>query len=339
MSIIVALDALGGEGGVNVTVPAAISSLKGNPNLFIILVGSENLLRDQLGENQDHPRLRIQNAEQFVEMDEPPSAALRFKKDSSMRIAIDLVNNNEAHACVSAGNTGALMATSKFVLKTLPGIDRPGICGVLPRAYGKVRMMDLGASLACPPSLLYQFGVMATIIVRYLDGIDQPSIGLLNVGIEDIKGNKDIKDASQLLQQSHLNYQGFVEGSDIFTGSVDIIICDGFSGNVALKTSEGLAQMLIEITKEGFEANFSSKLFGILSKPILGTIFQRIDHRRYNGAALLGLRGIVVKSHGGADSLAYENAIDIAYRAVESKVISHIETELQQPTLRQQKIN
>jgi len=328
MSTTVALDALGGEGGPEVTVAAAISALKTRPDLSLVLVGPEDLLRKKVGNQVDSSRLRIQHAAEYVDMDESPATALRFKKDSSMRVAINLVSDGRADACVSAGNTGALMATARFVLKTLPGIDRPGICGVLPRSNGQVHMMDLGASLACPAPLLFQFGVMATIMVRYLDGVEAPSIGLLNVGIEDTKGVETVKEASELFRESSLNYQGFVEGDDIFTGDVDIIICDGFSGNVALKTSEGLAQMLTNLTKEAFGASWLSKLSGILAKPALASIFGKIDHRRYNGAALLGLRGTVIKSHGGADEVAFENAIDVAWRSINNDVVKHIDEEL-----------
>ena len=213
-------------------------------------------------------------------------------------------------------------------MKTLSGIDRPGICGVLPRATGQVRMMDLGANVECSADLLFQFGVMSTMMVRYLDGIEKPSIGLLNMGIEDMKGNEIVKEASELFRDSTLNYYGFVEGDAIFTGDVDIIVCDGFSGNVALKTSEGLAQMLTTITKETFRANFYFRLSGFLSAGALRSIFRRIDHRRYNGAALLGLRGPVIKSHGGADQIAFAHAIDVARQVAKTNLVKHISEEL-----------
>ena len=324
----VALDVVGGDGGLGVTVAAALSSLQSHPDLSLVLVGPEDLIRRQLGDQVNQPRLQIQHAAEYVEMDESPASALRFKKDSSMRVAINLVHEGRAEACVSAGNTGALMATSRFVLKTLPGIDRPAICGVLPRATGQVHMMDLGANVECSAALLFQFGVMATIMVRYLDGIESPSVGLLNIGIENIKGNEAIKEASELFRNSRLNYQGFVEGDAIFTGNVDIIVCDGFSGNVALKTSEGLAQMLTRITREAFRHNWYSRLLGGLALPALKSIFRRIDHRRYNGAALLGLRGTVIKSHGGADSVAFAHAIGVARRAINTDLVKHIGEEL-----------
>ena len=328
ISATVALDAVGGDGGLGVTVAAALSSLQSHPDLSLVLVGPEDLIRHQLGDHANQPRLQIQHAAEYVEMDESPASALRFKKDSSMRVAINLVHEGRAEACVSAGNTGALMATSRFVLKTLPGIDRPAICGVLPRATGQVHMMDLGANVECSAALLFQFGVMATIMVRYLDGIESPSVGLLNIGIENIKGNEAIKEASELFRNSRLNYQGFVEGDAIFTGNVDIIVCDGFSGNVALKTSEGLAQMLTRITREAFRHNWYSRLLGGLALPALKSIFRRIDHRRYNGAALLGLRGTVIKSHGGADSVAFAHAIGVARRAINTDLVKHIGEEL-----------
>ena len=328
ISATVALDAVGGDGGLGVTGAAALSSLQSHPDLSLVLVGPEDLIRRQLGDQCNQPRLQIQHAAEYVEMDESPASALRFKKDSSMRVAINLVHEGRAEACVSAGNTGALMATSRFVLKTLPGIDRPAICGVLPRATGQVHMMDLGANVECSAALLFQFGVMATIMVRYLDGIESPSVGLLNIGIENIKGNEAIKEASELFRNSRLNYYGFVEGDAIFTGNVDIIVCDGFSGNVALKTSEGLAQMLTRITREAFRHNWYSRLLGRLALPALKSIFRRIDHRRYNGAALLGLRGTVIKSHGGADSVAFAHAIGVARRAINTDLVKHIGEEL-----------
>ena len=328
ISATVALDAVGGDGGLGVTVAAALSSLQSRPDLSLVLVGPEDLIRRQLGDEANRPRLQIQHATEHVEMDESPASALRFKKDSSMRVAINLVYEGRADACVSAGNTGALMATARFVLKTLPGIDRPAICGVLPRAAGQAHMIDLGANVECSANLLFQFGVMATIMVRYLDGIQKPSIGLLNIGIENIKGNETIKEASELFRNSKLNYQGFVEGGSIFTGDVDIIVCDGFSGNVALKTSEGLAQMLTRITREAFRHSWYSRLLGGLALPALKSIFRRIDHRRYNGAALLGLRGTVIKSHGGADRVAFVHAIDVARRAINTDLVKHIGEEL-----------
>lgn len=328
ISATVALDAVGGDGGLDVTIAAALSSLQSHPDLDLVLVGPEDLIRRHLGGQVDQPRLQIQHATECVEMDESPASALRFKKDSSMRVAINLVHEGKADACVSAGNTGALMATARFVLKTLPGIDRPAICGVLPRATGQVHMMDLGANIECSANLLFQFGVMATIMVRYLDGIEKPSVGLLNIGIENMKGNEAIKGASKLFRNSRLNYHGFVEGDAIFTGDVDIIVCDGFSGNVALKTSEGLAQMLTKITREAFVYNWYSRLLGGLAMPTLKSIFQRIDHRRYNGAALLGLRGPVIKSHGGADHVAFAHAIEVARRAVNTSLVRHIGEEL-----------
>ena len=328
ISATVALDALGGDGGLDVTVAAALSSLQSHPDLSLVLVGPENLIRRQLGDQVDEPRLQIQHAAEYVEMDQSPASALRFKKDSSMRVAINLVHEGRADACVSGGNTGALMATARFVLKTLPSIDRPAICGVLPRATGQVHMMDLGANVECSAALLFQFGVMSTIMVRYLDGIERPSVGLLNVGIENTKGNETIKEAAEIFRNSRLNYQGFVEGDAIFTGDVDIIVCDGFSGNVALKTSEGLAQMLTRITREAFGRNWHSRILGGLALPVMKSIFRRIDHRRYNGAALLGLRGAVIKSHGGADRVAFVHAIDVARRVINTDLVKHIGEEL-----------
>ncbi|MBO69104.1 MAG: phosphate acyltransferase [Acidiferrobacteraceae bacterium] len=326
----VAVDAIGGEGGLSVTLPAVLSSLEANSDLSILLVGPEQEIAHRIRDAYDRSRLRLVDAIQYVDMDEAPSAALRFKKKSSMRIAIDLVHAGEADACVSAGNTGALMAISKFVLKTLDGIHRPAICGTLPRAEGQVHMMDLGANIACSASLLFQFGVMASIMVRYLDGIENPSVGLLNIGIEEIKGNETVKEAAELFRSSTLHYKGFVEGDAIFTGDTDIIVCDGFSGNVALKTSEGLAQMLTKITREVFTKNAYAKIAGKVASPALQSIFEHIDHRRYNGAVLLGLQGAVIKSHGSADTIAFAHAIDVARRVVNTNLIGHIGEELSQ---------
>lgn len=326
----VAVDAVGGEGGLSVTLPAVLRSLESDSDLSIILVGPEQEIFEMLGHEHQRSRLNVVDARQYVEMDESPSAALRFKKSSSMRLAIDLVHSGGADACVSAGNTGALMAISKFVLKTLDGIHRPAICGVLPRAKGQVHMMDLGANIECSAALLFQFGVMASIMVKYLDGTSNPTIGLLNIGIEEIKGNEIVKEAAELFRASALNYRGFVEGDSIFTGDVDIIVCDGFSGNVALKTSEGLAQMLTDITKEVFTESLYSKIAGRIAAPALRSMFTHIDHRRYNGAALLGLQGAVIKSHGGADSIAFAHAIDVARRVVKTNLIEHIGEELSQ---------
>lgn len=324
----VALDMMGGDRGIEVTVPAALEVIRNQGDLNLVLVGPHDVIVEKLKGEASHPRLRVHNATEVVEMDEAPAKALRTKKDSSMRVALNLVRAGEADACVSAGNTGALMATARFVLKTLPGIDRPAIATALPRSNGHVHVLDLGANVDSPAPLLLQFGVMASILVQTLEGKAAPSVGLLNIGVEDIKGNDTVREASDLFRQSRLNYMGYVEGDEIFNGSVDIIVCDGFAGNVALKTAEGLAQMIGTIMKEEFGRTLLSRVSGALAIPVMKSFRTRVDHRRYNGAVLLGLRGVVVKSHGDADELGFAKAIGVATAAVERKIVENIGAEL-----------
>jgi glycerol-3-phosphate acyltransferase PlsX len=242
-------------------------------------------------------------------MDESPALALRGKKDSSMRVALDLVKSGAAQACVSAGNTGALIATSRFVLKTLPGIDRPALAVVLPTMRGHTYVLDLGANVDCSPEHLLQFGVMGATLVATVENKERPSIGLLNIGEEEIKGNEVVKQAAELLRDSGLNFYGNIEGNDIYKGTTDVVVCDGFVGNVALKTSEGVAEMLSTYLREEFKRNLLTKFAGLIALPVIKAFKRRVDHRRYNGASLLGLRGIVIKSHGSADSHAFRFAI------------------------------
>ncbi len=309
--IAIALDAMGGDHGVGVTVPAALSVLDREPELSLILVGQRDALDAELRRRRGagSARLRVHHASEVVGMDEPPADALRKKKDSSMRVAIDLVKRGEAVAAVSAGNTGALMATSRFVLKTLPGIDRPAICTTLPTTHGHVHMLDLGANVDCTPEQLVQFAIMGSILVGAVEGKPNPRVGLLNIGEEDIKGNETVKRAAELLRAAPVNYAGFAEGDEIYTGDLDVIVCDGFVGNVALKTSEGLARMITQFMREEFKRNIFTKLSALLALPALGAFRKRVDPRRYNGASLVGLNGTVIKSHGGADILAFEYAI------------------------------
>jgi len=330
-TITIALDAMGGDHGPSVVVPAAIRYLKEHPEHALILVGREEVL-DQYLPKGDLPRgLSLRHASQEVGMDELPSVALRKKKDSSMRVALDLVKSGEANACVSAGNTGALMATARFVLKMLSNVDRPAIITALPCVGGRTWMLDLGANVDCSAEHLFQFAVMGSELVTVLDGIERPKVGLLNIGQEEIKGNEQVKLADALLRDSSLNYMGYVEGDDIYLNEeVDIVVTDGFVGNVALKTSEGVAKMIRGYLKEGFTRNIFTKIAGLCALPILKGLSRRIDPRRYNGASLLGLRGVVVKSHGGADILAYTHAIDIAAKAVLADVSSRIEDRVQQ---------
>lgn len=321
---------MGGDYGPSVTVPASIEAIERNPDLNLILVGRSQDIEDHLGANLDRfgERLRVQQASEIVAMDEPPGQALRNKKDSSMRVAINTVKSGEAQACVSAGNTGALMAGARFVLKTLPGIDRPAIVGKIPSLRGHVHMLDLGANVDSPAYLLLQFAVMGSILVKYLENNPAPSVGLLNIGVEDIKGNEVVKEASKLMRASNLNFKGYVEGDAIYTGDVDVIVCDGFDGNVSLKTSEGLAQFITQLMRESFHSNLLTRIAGLMAIPVIQRFRKRIDHRRYNGAAFVGLNGIVIKSHGSADVFAFNQAIAEAVQQVEHQVPENIRSEL-----------
>lgn len=332
MKITIALDAIGGDHGPTVTVPAAISVLQDNANLHLILVGDEEILQHAIQQHAGSSsvdRLTITHASQRVEMDELPSQALRGKKDSSMRVAIDLVKQGTAQACVSAGNTGALMATARFVLKTLPGIDRPAIISALPTIKGHTHMLDLGANVDSCAEHLFQFAVMGSILTKAVDNIDNPTVGLLNIGAEEIKGNERIKEAGRLLSASDINYVGFVEGDDIYKGTVDVVVCDGFDGNVALKTSEGLARMISHYMKQEFMRTPLTKLAGLIARPILKAFRDRIDPGRYNGATLIGLNGIVIKSHGGADVNSFATAIREAiietHKNIPQQIGHHVE--------------
>ena len=327
----ISLDAMGGDHGLSVTVPAALTALDEYPDISLILVGDEAKIAAALSDNNasDHSRIRIHHASQTVGMDEPPALALRGKKDSSMRVAINLVKAGEADAVVSAGNTGALMATARFVLRTLPGIDRPAICSPIPSHNGHSHVLDLGANIDSTAEHLYQFAVMGSELARAIDKVDAPAVGLLNIGQEDIKGNEQVKAANRLLKQGHLNYIGYVEGDDIFGDRVDVVVCDGFVGNVALKTTEGLAKMLSSMLKKQFTKNWLTKMMAVAAMPVLKAIQKQFDPRRYNGASLLGLQGIVIKSHGGADSLSFANAISVARKEVIAEVPEKIRHRLQ----------
>ena len=326
MDITVAIDAMGGDHGPHVTVPAALAVLDRDPAVNIILVGLRDALESELAcQKRDvGSRLRIHAASEVVTMDDPPAIAMRNKKDSSMRVAIDLVKSGEAHAAVSAGNTGALMAISRFVLKTLPGIDRPAICTVLPTLKGRAYVLDLGANVDCTAEHLLQFAVMGAMLVSAVENKPRPSVGLLNIGSEAIKGNDIVKEAAELLRQSHLRFHGNVEGDDIYKGTTDVVVCDGFVGNVALKASEGLAQMMGTFLREEFQHNFLSKIAAAIAWPVLKRFKQRVDHRRFNGASLLGLRGVVMKSHGSADSYAFQFALTRAVEECRGGVLRRI---------------
>ena len=326
MEITVSIDAMGGDHGVHVTVPAALKFLKAHPDVNVVLVGLQDAIEAELKARHATvgPRLRIHHASEVVAMDEAPQLALKNKKDSSMRVSINLVKSGEAHACVSAGNTGALMATARFVLKTLAGIDRPAIAKMLPTMHGTSCVLDLGANVDCTPEQLYQFGVMGAALSSALNHQDRPTVGLLNIGSEDIKGNEVVKEAAELLKASSLNFRGNVEGNDIYKGTVDVVVCDGFTGNVALKASEGLAKMLTEILKDEFSRSWWRKLIALVAMPVLLSFRHRMDTRRFNGASLLGLRGIVVKSHGGADRLGFYYALEQALEEARSGVLHKI---------------
>jgi glycerol-3-phosphate acyltransferase PlsX len=326
MAVKVAIDCMGGDHGAHVTVPAALSILKEDPDVSFLLVGRRDAIEHELRRAVQvaGPRLKVVHASEVVEMDEAVAAAMRGKKDSSMRVAINLVGGGEAAACVSAGNTGALMAISRFVLKMLPGIDRPAIATLLPTLKGHTYVLDLGANVNCEPEHLLQFGIMCSELVSSVEGKPRPTVGLLNIGAEESKGNEQVKQAAELMRVSGLNFHGYVEGDDIYKGTTDIVVCDGFVGNVALKTSEGLVQMLATYLREEFGRNLATKLAGLVALPVIRAFKRRVDHRRYNGASLLGLRGIVIKSHGSADAFAFAFAIRRAVQEARSGVLAHI---------------
>jgi glycerol-3-phosphate acyltransferase PlsX len=318
---------MGGDHGPHVTVPAALEFQARQPDVAIVLVGKADELERELATlgAKTGERLRVQAASEVVAMDEPLATALRVKKDSSMRVAVDLVKEAQADACVSAGNTGALMAISRFVLKTLPGIDRPAIATVIPTMRAsRTYVLDLGANVDCTAEHLLQFGIMGAMLVAAVEHKERPTVGLLNIGTEDIKGNEAVKQAAGLLRGSGLNFVGNVEGNDIYKGSVDVVVCDGFVGNVALKASEGVAAMLTTTMREEFSRNALTKMAALIAMPVLRAFRDRLDHRRYNGASLLGLRGIVIKSHGSADVFAFSQALARAVDEVRNSVPQRI---------------
>lgn len=310
----IAIDAMGGDSAPAVPVGATLGLLRREPELAAILVG----LPDEILPLLEHrsaalrERVTVHAASQVVTMDEPPGEALRRKRDSSMRLAINLVREGRADACVSAGNTGALMATAKFVLKTLPGVDRPAIIAAIPALGGQTIMLDLGANSVCTARQLCEFAVMGDIVACDLYGLQRPRIGLLNIGTEDIKGSGTLKQAHQWLREGSLNYMGFVEGTDITSGNVDLVVTDGFTGNVALKTIEGTARMLAQVTRDEIRHSVVSRIMALGAAPLFRSLAARIDPRRYNGASFVGLQGIVIKSHGGADETAFATAIETA---------------------------
>ncbi len=325
-AITVAIDCMGGDHGPEVTVPAALRFLQENAEASVILVGFQDAIEAELQSRKAGatPRLVIQPASEVVEMHDPPAAALKNKKDSSMRIAVNLVKEGRAQACVSAGNTGALMAISRFVLKMVSGIERPAIITTLPTLKGRTYMLDMGANVDCSAEHLLQFAIMGSVLVSSVEKLDRPSVGLLNVGEEEIKGNEVVKRASELLKGSGLNFIGNVEGDDIFKGTADIVVCDGFVGNVALKTSEGLAHMLATFLRQEYGRSLLTRLAGLISLPVINAFKNRVDSRRYNGASLLGLKGIVIKSHGSADVYSFKFALDRALEEARSGMLNEL---------------
>jgi glycerol-3-phosphate acyltransferase PlsX len=318
---------MGGDHGPHVTVPAALDFRRESTDVDLILVGRAEAIEAELARlgAAAGAGLRVRNAAEVVAMDEPPAQALRYKKDSSMRVAVNLVKSGEAHACVSAGNTGALMAISRFVLKTLPGIDRPAIASVLPNMRGAYTyVLDLGANVDCTSEQLMQFGVMGAMLVSAVEHKDRPSVGLLNIGIEDIKGNDTVKQAAELLRASGLNFAGNVEGDDIYKGTVDVVVCDGFVGNAVLKASEGVATMIVAFLRQEFTRNPLRKLAALMAMPVLKALRARMDPGRYNGASLLGLKGVVVKSHGSANRDAFAQALRRGADEVRNDVVRRI---------------
>ncbi len=326
MDITVAIDCMGGDHGPHVTVPSALEYLRQDPEANLILVGIPDAIEAELraANTKLSPRIRLHPATEVVSMDESPAMALRWKKNSSMRISINLVKTGEAQACISAGNTGALLATSRFVLKTIPGVDRPALAVILPTLTGHTYVLDLGANVDCTAEHLFQFGIMGASLVSSVENKPYPSVGLLNIGEEEIKGNEIVKQAAELLRNSGLNFYGNVEGNDIYRGTTDVVVCDGFVGNITLKTSEGLAQMLATYLREEFKRNLLTKLAGIIAMPVINSFKHRVDHRRYNGASFLGLRGIVIKSHGSADAYAFGFAIKRAADEVRGGMLRRI---------------
>ncbi len=321
----IAVDAMGGDAGAAVCVPASIEFVRQHPDVRILLVGQRAVLEPLVAAAGRLPSgVEIRDASQVVAMNEPPADALRKKKDSSMRVAVDLVKDRSAHACVSAGNTGALMATGRFVLKTLPGIERPAIMARLPTRHGAIYMLDLGANADCTVEQLYQFAVMGSVVASVTERIDRPRIGLLNIGEEDIKGNDTVRQAAVRLHASRLNYVGFVEADAIQDDRADVVVCDGFSGNVALKSMEGTAKLIRHFLEQEFRRGLYGRMAGLVAWPVLRSLGRRLDPRRYNGATLVGLDGIVVKSHGGADVLAFQQAISVARVEAEKGVPNQI---------------
>ena len=336
VNLTLALDVMGGDQGPLVTLPSAIMAMQKLPNLHLILCGDEKIITKELSRlkfPENNNQYTIYPTTEVVKMDEKPSVAIRTKKNSSMRKALDLVGEGKAQACVSAGNTGALFLMAHYVLKTLPGIERPALISSLPTHNDEkhVFMLDLGANVFCDSHVLYQFGVMGSVMAEQVDGIDKPRIALLNMGEESIKGTDHIKQAAvELSENEDINYIGFIEGNDIFSNKADVIVCDGFVGNIALKTCEGVARLVYEKSKKVFNHNILTKILSFLLKPSLKKLFKSMNPDQYNGASLIGLQGIVVKSHGNANSKAFYSAILEAVKEVDRQVPEKIRVTLEQ---------
>ena len=325
-SITIALDVMSGDNGPAPAILGSIKALQSIDDLRVDLVGDQNIINQAL-ESIDmslRERITIINTKEFIKMDEDILSAIRNKKQSSMRLSINRVKNNEAHACVSAGNTGALMSLSKIILKTIDGIDRPAICTSLPTKKKFMQVLDLGANIECSAQNLYQFAVMGSSVVKSLEISDNPRVGLLNIGAEEFKGRDEIKLAADLLNKSNINYVGFVEGNGMFSGDYDVIVTDGFTGNIALKSIEGVAGMIKHFIKSEYNKNLYNKLSAIVSLPVMKGVKKKMDPRVYNGASFLGLNGIVIKSHGSADDFSYSNAIQTAYYESKNNLLANI---------------
>ncbi|MGD0490893.1 MAG: phosphate acyltransferase PlsX [Steroidobacteraceae bacterium] len=328
MPLHIAIDAMSGDCGPSVCVPAALAAAAEFPDVRFTLVGRTAELEHGL-ESGKPPNIECLFAEQVVEMSDHPREALRRKKDSSMRRALDLVKASHANACVSAGNTGALMAMAHFVLKMLPGVERPAIVSLIPSRGGHTFMLDSGANVSCTPEQLCQFAIMGSVLAQDLEGAhERPRVGLLNIGEEEIKGNETVQSAHNLIASSGVNYVGFVEGHDIFSDKVDVVVTDGFTGNVALKTMEGAARLITEALREEFTRNAARKLGALVAGPSLRALRTRLDPRRYNGATMVGLNGIVIKSHGGADLFGFQRAIEVAVMEARNGVPAKITQKL-----------
>lgn len=325
----IAVDAMGGDDGPLATIPAVMFALQAKPDLEVILVGQKMGIREALGEALSHNRLSILNASDSVRMDEMPARALRRGQQSSMWKAVELVAQGRADACVSAGNTGALMAISRHLLKTLPGIDRPAICAALPTRTGYTYMLDLGANVSSDSDQLLQFAVMGAALVEALYDKLLPTVALLNIGSETTKGHDVLQQSAQLIKDSGLNYSGFVEGTDLYTGEMDVIVTDGFTGNIALKSSEGMAEYMLDLMREALNKNWFTRFAALLAGKSLRQSVGNIDPRNHNGASLLGLRGLVVKSHGNANAHAFEKAILLARKEVRRQLVPKLEWSLE----------